>query len=336
MTKANSDARFFMPAEWAPHRRCWMSWPCREDFWGDKIRAARETHAETARAISEFEPVRMLARPQDAEDARRMLGKRAEVWEFPLNDSWLRDNGPVFARDACGAPTLLDFGFNAWGEKHRGWREDDRLPGRMARRLEMRRVRIPMILEGGAVHTDGEGTLLTTEQCLLNPNRNPGMSRAETERMLRRFLGVEKIIWLPGDPRDAETDGHVDEVARFVAPGLVMAMETRDRSSPSFAALAENIARLRKARDARGRPLEVRTLPQPFGGDSELLGSYVNFHIANGGVVAPAYNAPEMDAQALDAIRQAMPGRKITQVNAEILAWGGGGIHCITQQEPLF
>ena len=306
------------------------------DFWGDKLDAARLAHAAVARAISMFEPVRMIARPVDAAAARLTLGDCAEVWALPLDDSWLRDNGPIFALDNRGAPALLDFGFNAWGEKHPGWREDDRLPGRLARRLDMRRVRAPMILEGGAVHTDGEGTLLTTEQCLLNPNRNPGMSRAEIERALRRFLGVEKIIWLAGDPRDRETDGHVDEVARFAGPGLVLAMASEDSSSPSHAALAENIARLRSARDARGRRLETRTLPQPYSGDSRMLGSYVNFHIANGGAVAPKYNAPDIDARALATIRRALPGRKVVQVDAEILAWGGGGIHCVTQQQPLF
>ena len=331
-----TEPRFHFPAEWEAHRRCWMSWPCRTNFWREKIHAARKTHAEVARAVSAFEPVRMIARPQDAAAARKALRGCAEVWEFPLNDSWLRDNGPVFAQDDSGAAAILDFGFNAWGEKHRGWREDDRLPGRIARRLGMRRIRAPMILEGGAIHTDGEGTLLTTEQCLLHPNRNPGMSRLEIEGALRRFLGAKKIIWLPGDPRDSETDGHVDEVARFAAPGLVLAMAADDRASPSRAALAENIARLRRTRDARGRKLEVRILPQPFGAGSELLGSYVNFHIANGGIIAPVYNLPETDARALEVIRRAIPDRKITPIDARTLAWGGGGIHCITQQEPLF
>ena len=363
-----------MPAEWAPHRRCWMSWPCRESFWGDKLFAAREAHARIAAAIAEFEPVRIIARPRDAEAARGMLaqaGTECEVWEFPLDDSWIRDNGPTFVRctggssggslggssDGDGAGetdsdiALVDWRFNAWGEKHSGWREDDRLPGRMARRLGLRCFRAPLVMEGGSFDADGEGTLLTTEQCLLNPNRNPGWTRAEIESELRRFTGAEKIVWLAGDPRDAETDGHVDEVARFISPGRVVAM-AGEKSSPSHAALAENIARLKSARDARGRRLEVLLVPQPFGSGgeggsdgaggkdgadgegSDLLGSYVNFYIANGGVVMPKYGLPE-DARAREAIARAFPARRVVQAEAKILAYGGGGIHCITQQQPL-
>ena len=374
-----------MPAEWAPHRRCWMSWPCRESFWGDKLSAAREAHARIAAAIAEFEPVRIVARPRDAEAARGMLaqaGTECEVWEFPLDDSWIRDNGPTFVRcsDESSGETdsdiaLVDWRFNAWGGKHRGWREDDRLPGRMARRLGMRCFRAPLVMEGGSFDADGEGTLLTTEQCLLNPNRNPGWTRGEIESELRRFTGAEKIVWLAGDPRDAETDGHVDEVARFISPGRVVAM-AGEKSSPSHAALAENIARLKSARDARGRRLEVLLVPQPFGSGgeggvggvggvggsdgtdgsdgsggeggsdgaggkdgengegSDLLGSYVNFYIANGGVVMPKYGLPE-DARAREAIARAFPARRVVQAEAKILAYGGGGIHCITQQQPL-
>lgn len=333
---AAAAERFFMPAEWAPHRRCWMAWPCREDFWGERLEEARETHARAARAIARFEPMRMIARPADAADARRRLGTAAEVWELPLDDSWLRDSGPTFVRDGAGRPALVDWRFNAWGEKHRPFADDDRLAGRLAERLGLRRARAPLVMEGGAFHADGEGTLLTTEQCLLHPNRNPGLSRGEIERELRRLLGAEKVIWLAGDPLDGETDGHVDGVACFLGPGRVMAEMSDDPNSPDYAALAENAARLRAATDARGRRLEVVEMPRPSFAEG-WGGAYVNFYLANNnGAVMPAYGRPEADARALAVLRRALPGREVAQVEAAALAWGGGGVHCITQQEPLF
>ena len=333
--KTDSDSRLHMPAEWAPHRRCWMAWPCREDFWRGKLEAARNAHLRIAAAIARFEPVRMVAHPRDAAAAQRRLGECAEVWALPLDDSWMRDSGPTFARDADGAAAMVDWRFNAWGEKHRPFADDDRLPARMARRMNIRRIRAPLVMEGGSFHTDGEGTILTTEQCLLNPNRNPNWSRAEIEGALRRFLGAEKIIWLAGDPTDAETDGHVDGVACFVAPGRVLAEVSADPGSADFAALAENVSRLRAARDARGRKLEVLEMPRPSFAKG-WGGAYVNFYLANGGAVMPAYGRPQADARALEVLRQALPGREVIQVESSVLAWGGGGIHCVTQQQPLF
>ena len=323
-----------MPAEWSPHRRCWMAWPCREDFWRARLEEARESHLQTARAIANFEPVRMVARPQDAAAARERLRGIAEVWEFPLDDSWMRDSGPTFARTAEGEAMLVDWRFNAWGEKHHPYADDDRLPERMAARMDARRIRAPLVMEGGSFHSDGEGTLLTTEQCLLNPNRNPGMSRAEIEAELRRFLGVQKIIWLAGDPTDKETDGHVDGVACFLGPGRVLAEVSEDSHSPDYAALAENLSRLRAARDARGRKLDVLEMPRPSFA-KEWGGAYVNFYMANGGAVMPGYGRPDSDARALEVLRRALPQREVAQVDASILAWGGGGVHCITQQEPV-
>ena len=324
-----------MPAEWSPHRRCWMAWPCREDFWGNRLEAARTAHLQTALAISKFEPVRMVARPQDAADARKRLGAAAEVWALPLDDSWLRDSGPTFVRDQNGAATMVDWRFNAWGEKHRPFADDDRLPARLAARTGTPRARAPLVMEGGSFHADGEGTVLTTEQCLLHPNRNPELSRTEIEAALRKFLGAEKIIWLAGDPTDAETDGHVDGVACFVGAGRVLAEVSADAHSPDHAALAENISRLRSARDARGRRLEVLEMPRRSFADG-WLGAYVNFYFANGGAVMPGYGCPDADLRALEVLRRALPGREVAQVDASALAWGGGGVHCITQQEPVF
>ncbi len=328
-----APAGFWMPAEWTPHAACWMGWPCRAETFGD-CRAARAAFAETARAIAEFEPVLMIARPEDAAEARRMLGCAADILEWPLDDSWLRDSGPTFLKNADGEIAGVDWKFNAWGEKYSPFQNDDETAARVLEYACARRFAAPLVMEGGAFHADGEGAILTTEQCLLNPNRNPSLSREEIETLLCAYLGAQKIIWLKGDSRDAETDGHADNIACFAAPGIVLAMEDEDGGD-----CAENIRRLQQAEDARGRKLEIIKLPRPkvrYRGE-DLLASYINFYFANGAVILPSFGVAE-DAAAKSILSDIFPDRKIVQLpNAktaiEILK-GGGGIHCITQQQP--
>ena len=329
MSDFPAAAGFAMPAEWTPHAACWMGWPCRGEVFGD-CREARAAFAEVARAISKFEPVRMIARPEDAAAARKMLNGAADILEFPLDDSWMRDIGPTFVCNNAGEVAGVDWRFNAWGEKYAPVNSDNAIAGRILRHLGMRTFAAPFVMEGGAIHSDGEGTLITTEQCLLHPNRNPSMSRNEIETALKNFTGAQKVIWLCGDPRDDETDGHVDEVACFAAPGIALAME--ENGDPT---LTENIRRLRATTDARGRKMRVITLPRPQVRENgrDLLASYINFYIANGGVIMPSFGVSE-DAAAKETIAAAFPGRKIAQVPAQIIARGGGGIHCITQQQP--
>ncbi len=330
-----ADAGFAMPAEWSPHAACWMGWPCRAEVFGDFC-YARTAFAAVARAISEFEPVRMIARPEDAADARRLLGGAAEVLEWPLDDSWLRDTGATFVKNAAGEIAGVDWRFNAWGEKYAPFDRDAAVAGRMLRHVGARRFAAPLVMEGGAVHSDGEGTILTTEQCLLHPNRNPSLSREEIEAALKNFLGAKKIIWLCGDLRDDETDGHIDEVACFAAPGVALAM-----ADDGDETLSENIRRLREAKDARGRRMQIIVLPRPrpraceSGRENgrESLASYINFYVANGGIVMPSFGAPE-DAAARRTLAAAFPARKIVQIPASAIVRGGGGIHCITQQQP--
>lgn len=326
-----------MPAEWAEHEACLMAWPTRESLWGEAFAAAKGEYAAVARAIADFEPVIMVTRPGQRAEAADLCGGRVEVIELPIDDSWLRDSGPIFAFTEDGRRVGLDFRFNAWGEKHFPWDSDDKFGGLVLDRLGVRRVHSSMILEGGALTVDGEGTVITTEQCLLHPNRNPRMSRAEIEAELKRRLGVSKVIWLPyGGLEDTETDGHVDGVAAFVAPGKVLISVPDDPAHPDYARMRANRAVLECSTDAQGRTLELIELPQTAYAEvdgEEIEVGYLNFYIANGGVVVPVAGAPS-DEAALAVIAAALPDRKVVGVRTPTLAFGGGGVHCITQQLP--
>ncbi|WP_308013935.1 agmatine deiminase family protein [Streptantibioticus parmotrematis] len=329
---------FRMPAEWTEHERCLMAWPTRPDLWERVLDDVRHEYAEVARAIAEFEPVTMVALPGQGEQARELCGPSVEIVEMPVDDSWLRDSGPIFVLDENGERAGVDFRFNAWGGKHRPWDADDRISALLLERLGVPRVPSGMILEGGAITVDGEGTLITTEQCLLNPNRNPGLNREQIEDELKSRLGVTTIIWLPyGGLEDTETDGHVDGVCAFVAPGKVVVQLPSDPDHPDHERMRINRAVLENAVDAKGRRLEIVDLPQSAfvevdGRHTEV--GYLNFYIANGGVVVPVADVPEADQGALSVIASAFPDRKVVGVPTRTVAWGGGGIHCITQQVP--
>ncbi|MFD1932244.1 agmatine/peptidylarginine deiminase [Nonomuraea mangrovi] len=326
-----------MPAEWDAHEGCLMAWPTRQDLWGDVLAEARAEYAATARAIAAFEPVTMVARPDQVEDARAACGGSVEVIGLPIDDSWLRDSGPIFTLTGNGDRVGVDFRFNAWGEKHTPYDSDDRVASLILDRLGVEAVRSEMVLEGGAITVDGEGTLITTEQCLLNANRNPHLNRHEMEAELRGLLGVEKIIWLPyGGLLDTETDGHVDGVCAFTAPGTVIISLPSDPAHPDHARMRANRAVLEAATDARGRRLKIVEIPHSAfvtvdGAETEV--SYLNFYIANGGVVVPVAGVPADDG-ALAVIADAFPDHKVVGVRARAVAFGGGGVHCITQQIP--
>ena len=327
-----------MPPEWAPQARCWMAWPCREDLWGDRLSAVRQAYAEVAKEISRFEPVTMIANPQDVAEVSLSCGPGVSCLSLAHDDSWTRDSGPTFVVDGKSGVAGIDWVFNAWGGKYQPYGEDAQIARRILAQLELPCYPAPLVMEGGAIHVDGEGTLLTTEQCLLNENRNPELGRDEIEGLLRSHLGIETVIWLSGDPLDDETDGHVDNLACFLAPGVVLAQHPGPESAPNHAALAENLRRLREARDARGRALEVVEMPQPQTSledhrGAPLLASYVNFYLANGAVVVPGFEDPA-DQKAYEILRQAFPDREVVQIDALEIVYGGGGIHCITQQQP--
>jgi agmatine deiminase len=323
---------FSMPAEWESHEACWMEWPTitRRELWGDRFDEAKHDYAAVANAVAAFEPVVMACDPDQEAEARSRCGEGVEILPMPIDDSWMRDNGPIFVRDGDGQVSLVHFGFNSWGEKFAPWDRDAEVPRRIASHLGMRRYEAPMVLEGGSFFVDGEGTLLTTEQCLLNPNRNPTMSREQIEGVLRDFLGVETIVWLGlGHSTDRDTDGHIDGILMYVAPASVALLAPEDPSDPDHDSGRENLERLERARDARGRSFEVtRFETRPPG-----VVPYLNVYLANGGAIVPVAERAE-DEQALEQIGKLFPDRDVVAVPGNCLTYGGGGPHCITQQQP--
>jgi agmatine deiminase len=286
-------------------------------------------------AINRFDPVTVLSDPMTAREARGRLGPGARIVEVALDDSWARDNGPIFLRRDDRKLALVNFRFNGWGLKQ-PYEKDDKLPAFVAERMMMRRYDAPMVLEGGSISVDGDGTLLTTEQCLLNANRNPTMSREGIEKELDRYLGISKVVWLPCGLEDDITDGHVDGVAGFVMPHVVLAAHTKDDSDPNYRNLEDDLARLESATDAKGRPLEVVRMVQPRPISVRgipVTPSYVNLYFANGAVVFPNYGIPEDDV-ARETLSSVFPGREIVGVRCEYISIGGGDVHCITQQLP--
>ena len=329
-----AEGGFFMPAEWVPHARCWMIWPSRPEVWDD-MAATKSAYAAVARAIRLFEPVTMVANAADVPEAQEFLGPAIEVMAAPVDDSWARDIGPCFLIDGKGGLAGADFRFNAWGGKYESYDNDDRLAGKLLEVTGARRFASPLTAEGGGITVDGEGTLITTESCFPNANRNPGWSRDEIEAELKRTLGVSKVIWIPGDPDEKETDGHVDGIAAFVRPGVVLVEVTEE---PAYSAvMQENLKALRGQRDAKGRELELIVIRDASAAESDcwrFCRSYVNSYIANGGVVMPCYGV-ETDRAAMETFRRIYPERQVVPVAIDDIAIGGGGIHCITQQQPL-
>ncbi|MFZ1989965.1 MAG: agmatine deiminase family protein [Alphaproteobacteria bacterium] len=337
--KTPASLGFAMPAEWEPHERTFIAWPCRLELWGNagRMSRARAAHARLAKAISEVEPVIMIARPDDAADAERQCGKDVEVRAIAIDDSWIRDSGPVFVKrgnEIAG----IDWKFNAWGGKYRGYEDDDKLPERLLRELGIERFAAPIVLEGGSIAVDGAGSLMTTEECLLNANRNPGLARADIERALTDYCGVRRIMWLPYGLEDDETDGHIDNVAAFAAPGMVLLNWTDDESDPNFIRMRANEKALKAAQDRTGQRVEIIKIKEPpraVGWNGRRLPlSYLNFYVANEAVLAPSFDHP-LDRETAAILRDCFPSRKVVQLPMLDVVVGGGGIHCITQQQPL-
>ena len=327
---------FRMPAEWSSHSACFVSWPCKERTWHGHFTQSKAAYAEVIRAIGRFERVIVLTASSTSSEARRTFAKDADFLDVELDDSWVRDNGPIFVKDEAGHVAIVRFRFNAWGGKFPPFDKDEMVPVEISKHLRMRRYDAPMILEGGSISVDGDGTLLTTEQCLLNKNRNPEMTRDQIERRLSEYLGIRKVIWLSKGVEEDLTDGHVDGVATFAGPHLVVASHTKDRSNPNFSNLEENMARLETATDARGKSIEIVRIVQPYPRDVDsfsITPCYANHYIANEGVVLPIYGIPE-DKVAIETLKGAYPGRIIVGADCRYIEIGGGAVHCITQQLP--
>jgi agmatine deiminase len=328
---------FAMPAEWARHDRCWMAWPCRPELWGERMAAARQAYAEVAQTIAQFEPVTVIARPDLTAEASLHCGQGIAVLPLDHDDSWIRDTAPTFVRDPQGRLAGIDWRFNGYGERAPQYANDARLAEAICERLKVPRFAAPIVLEGGALHVDGEGTCLVCAASVLDARRNPGLERSQLESVLADHLGVTQVIWLErglsGDP----TGGHVDNLACFARPGVVIALTSRDDGDDNHAVLQDNLARLRSASDAKGRALEVIEIEQPApqrqADGRRLSASYINFYLANGAVIMPMFD-DRMDDPAAKAIAAAFPDRRVIQLDASDLVYGGGGIHCITQQQP--
>jgi agmatine deiminase len=337
---------FRQPAEWEKHDACWLAWPSHADLWLEALAPVQNAFVAFARAICDLDPVSGKPRGEsleilvpnaerEAEARSRLRGLPCRFHLIPFGDIWLRDTAPIFVTTAESAVSPVSFGFNGWGGK---WilPHDAEVSAAITAASGLPSFRFDWVLEGGSVDPDGEGTMLTTRQCLLNPNRNPGLSQAEIEAGLRESLGVETLLWLGDGLLNDHTDGHVDTVARFVAPGVVVCMEPVP-GDPNREALENIIKDLGTMRDAKGRRLEVVTVPSPgevLDEDGELMpASYVNFYIANTTVTVPVYGAKNDDAS-VAAIARLFPSRRTTGVFAKDILEGGGAFHCISQQQP--
>lgn len=335
---------FRMPAEWEPQAAVWLSWPHNRRTWPGHFRPIPAKFAEIVAAISRFENVRInLARPLQARARSLVLRAGADLarvtfHDHPTNDAWCRDHGPIFVKHRrTGEVAVTDWQHNAWGGKYPPYDLDNTIPPRIARALRLRRFEINRVLEGGSIDVNGAGSLLTTESCLLNPNRNPALSRAEIEQMLRDNLGVRQIFWLGDGIVGDDTDGHVDDLTRFFrADGIVTVVE-RNRRDVNCRVLQENLGRLQDLRTPAGKKFRLVELPMPAAVHCEgqrLPASYANFLVINGAVLMPAFRQPRRDAAAAEILAGCFPGREIVPIDCVELVWGLGTLHCISQQQP--
>ncbi|MCZ6792750.1 MAG: agmatine deiminase family protein [Planctomycetota bacterium] len=339
MTEDRPPRRF--PAEWEPHRATWIAWPHNRETWPGVYEQIPAAFTALIRALRLFEEVRLLvpdALTRAAVTRRDDLGEGhpLRIIEAETDDAWIRDYGPIFTRTASGELLATLWRFNAWGGKYSPWERDARAGREVASWSGVPAESIDRVLEGGSVDSNGGGALLTSESCLLNPNRNPGMSRQEIEAMLRRHLGVRRVFWLGGGIAGDDTDGHVDDVARFVDERTVAAAVEHDPHDPNHAPLKDNLERLQRMKDRKGRALRVVELPMPepvSHAGERMPASYVNFLIVNGGVLVPTYRNGR-DERALDVLRGLFPGRQVVGIDCSELILGLGGVHCLTLEQP--
>jgi agmatine deiminase len=337
---AQPAAGYRLPAEWEPHAATWLAWPHRrQTFLGDFADIPR-AFVRLVRLLAGYEPVRVIGTGLVLDDAKASLQGIAnvELVDIPTSDSWLRDTGPAFLTSAGGVPLrAVVFDFNAWGGKYPPWDADAAVAGHIAAHLGLDTVRPGIVLEGGAIETDGEGTLLVNHRCIDDPRRNPGLSRDELAAVLKQSLGIEQVLWVGGELAGDDTDGHIDQLARFVAPGRVVAARQPDRNDPNHEPLENNLTLLQTLVDARGHKLEVIPLDLPprvgFAG-VQLPASYLNFYLLNGAVIVPTFDHAA-DAAAVTTLATLFPGRTIEPFSALELIRGRGGVHCVTRDQPV-
>lgn len=341
------NPRYKMPAEWTPHSATQLHWPSNTETWpGERLERVEEVYLNLISSLIPFEPVHLFVENTQVE--QRALSKLREagihshsltIHRVPVNDVWARDCGPIFVKDALGEDVILDWGYNAWGGKYPPYHADNALPKYIADLYGIKRVEPGMILEGGSIEVNGEGVVLTTESVLLNPNRNPELSQAEIENKLMKYLGVDQVIWLKRGLAGDDTDGHIDDLARFLNEDTVLAMITEEKDDVNYEALQQNLEILKGTTLKNGQQLRIETLPLPqtkiegttVDGSEYVPASYANFYIANGVVLVPMYDE-RYDKLALDLFRRYFPERKVVGIPCGDLVWGQGSIHCITQQ----
>ena len=338
---------FHMPAEWRPHAATWLTWPTDPETWPDRVSQVEEIYLEMMAALTPHETVNLLVDDETAEQAVRERctfsgAQNVRFHRIETVDSWIRDYGPNFLIGPNNEPAFNDWIFNAWGDKYETLKRDDQVPRVLEPLLRMRRFEPGIVMEGGSIEVNGAGCVLTTEQCLLNPNRNPNLSRAQIEEYLKNYLGATKVLWLGEGIVGDDTDGHIDDIARFVADNVIVCAVEDDPEDANYHLLQDNLARLKSMTDAKGRPFEIVTLPMPgvVGGTStdtrnldRLPASYANFYIANHVVLAPVFGHSN-DARAIETLQRVFPDRRVVAINCEPLVWGMGTIHCVTQQQP--
>ena len=339
------EKNFYMPPEWYQHECCWMQWPYNNpnhDGYGavpswshfdfDKGRLA---WSNVANSISKFEKVKMIVHPDEISKAKELLNSEIEIIQLKIDDCWARDSGAIFLLNNKNQLGGIDWEFNGWG-KFKPFDSDNKVAKFMIENSKATYFKNNMILEGGSIHVDGEGTLLTTEQCLLNKNRNPGFSKEKIEKNLKEFLNINKIIWLKNGT-DEGTDGHVDNIACFVKPGTILALSCKDKDDPFFERINENLEILKTSTDNKNRRLKVIELEMSYKRlipEDDEPSSYINFYIANKGIVMPSFEDEKADYRAKNIVQSVFPDRKIIAINGIDISMGGGNVHCITQQQP--
>jgi agmatine deiminase len=342
-----SELGYGMPAEWQPHAATWLSWPKDPETWPDRVPQVQEIFLRMIETLSPHETVNVLVdNNQIAQEVLQRCRPSARggvrLRSIPTVDSWIRDYGPNFLISNDAGLAYNDWIFNAWGNKYEELKRDSDIPKRLEPVLQIPRFEPGIVMEGGSIEVDGRGCVLTTEQCLLNPNRNPQLTPSEIEQYLKVYLGAAKVLWLGEGIEGDDTDGHIDDIARFVAPGVILCAVEEDPLDANFKPLQENLERLRRLTDTNDRPFEIVTLPMPgvVGGSStsnrnleRLPASYANFYIANKVVLVPVFGHAN-DEKALNMITRLFPGRSVVGINCEPLVWGMGTIHCVTQQQP--
>lgn len=331
---------FTMPAEWAPHAATWMSWPFDEEMWHGRLTEVRQEYAEFVKTLARFEKVHVLLRDDEARTTAQLAIGMVEgvtLHDVPLDDVWLRDNGPIFVKDDLGEIRATNWEFNSWGMKYE-WHRDNLVPPYIARELNVPRYDLSVVMEGGSLEVNGEGICITTEQCLLAPTRNPYMGRVEIEKLLHDNLGLTKVIWLHLGLEGDHTDGHVDTITRFADAKTILSSVSSDLDDVNTERMQQNLEILKAARNAKGEAFRVVELPLPaekmyLEDGLRLPATYANFYICNGAVIVPTYGDVN-DQKALDVIKTCFPHHEVIGLSSRFIIAGGGSFHCLTQQQP--